>query len=78
MTRVLSLSDRQLELLRLYANGRTYDQAATQMMGLSKDTVRTYAETLYANIGVRGQAHAVAVAFSLGALVPGDVREEAR
>jgi ATP/maltotriose-dependent transcriptional regulator MalT len=65
------LSDRELQVLIGMAGGSPNAQIGRELH-LSEDTVKTYARRLYANLGVRDRAHAVARGFQLGILVVGE------
>ncbi len=65
------LSDRELQVLIGMACGSANAQIG-RALHLSEDTVKTYARRLYANLGVRDRAHAVARGFQLGILVVGE------
>lgn len=56
------ISDRELQLLHHLAAGLSNADAA-RAMGLSIDTVKTYAVRLYSRLGVQSRAHAVAVGY---------------
>jgi ATP/maltotriose-dependent transcriptional regulator MalT len=69
------LSDRELQVLMGMASGSPNAQIGRELH-LSEDTVKTYARRLYANLGVRDRAHAVARGFQLGILAVGEPFEE--
>jgi len=56
------LTRRQRQVLQLFADGLTTEQAA-QHLGLSEETVRTHAKAVISRIGARDRAHAVAMAM---------------
>ena len=56
-----SLTKRQLEILRLLAEGRSTDQIANELC-LSQTTVRNYIANLLAALGVHSRLQAVVVA----------------
>jgi len=62
-----SLSDRELEILRMVAAGATNKEVGRQMY-LSPDTVKSHLESAYRKLGVNDRAHAVAVAMRRGLL----------
>ncbi|CAM3770260.1 response regulator transcription factor [Kibdelosporangium persicum] len=64
------LSQRELEVLELIAQGRTNREAARQLF-ISEATVKTHLLHVYAKLGVNDRAAAVATAFSRGYLTPG-------
>ncbi|HET6534397.1 MAG TPA: response regulator transcription factor [Actinoplanes sp.] len=61
------LSQRELEVLRLIARGRTNRETAGQLF-ISEATVKTHLLHVYAKLGVRDRAAAVATAFERGLL----------
>jgi DNA-binding NarL/FixJ family response regulator len=63
------LSQRELEVLELIAQGSTNREAAEQLF-ISEATVKTHLLHVYAKLGVNDRAAAVAAAFSRGYLVP--------
>jgi DNA-binding CsgD family transcriptional regulator len=62
---VPSLTPRELELLELAAEGHSGPSIAAQL-GISPATVRTHFDNLYAKLGVKDRAAAVASAIRLG------------
>jgi DNA-binding NarL/FixJ family response regulator len=62
-----ALSQRELEVLRLIALGSSNREAAARLF-ISEATVKTHLLHLYAKLGVRDRAAAVAVAFERGLL----------
>lgn len=56
------LTRRQREVLQLYADGLSTDEAA-QRLGLSAETIRTHAKASLSRMGARDRAHAVALAM---------------
>jgi DNA-binding NarL/FixJ family response regulator len=65
------LSQRELEVLELIAQGSTNREAAKRLF-ISETTVKTHLLHVYAKLGVNDRAAAVAAAFSRGYLVPRD------
>ncbi|WP_336211920.1 response regulator transcription factor [Nonomuraea sp. LPB2021202275-12-8] len=63
------LSARELEILRLIAEGNTNREAAARLF-ISEATVKTHVLHIYAKLGVNDRAAAVAVAFRRGLLNP--------
>ena len=61
------LTDRELEVLRLVAAGTTNKEAARTLF-ISEATVKTHLLHLYAKLGVRDRAAAVAAAYKSGLL----------
>jgi DNA-binding NarL/FixJ family response regulator len=64
-----SLSQRELEVLELIAQGSTNREAAKQLL-ISEATVKSHLLHVYAKLGVNDRAAAVATAFSRGLLAP--------
>jgi DNA-binding NarL/FixJ family response regulator len=67
------LSQRELEVLGLIARGATNREAAAQLF-ISEATVKTHLLHMYAKLGVKDRAAAVAAAFERGLLTPGNRR----
>lgn len=67
------LSQRELEVLGLIARGTTNREAARKLF-ISEATVKTHLLHIYAKLGVKDRAAAVAVAFERGLLTPGGTR----
>lgn len=67
------LSQRELEVLGLIARGTTNREAASKLF-ISEATVKTHLLHIYAKLGVKDRAAAVAVAFERGLLTPGGNR----
>src|ERR687888_578474 len=63
------LSQRELEVLGLIARGSTNREAAERLF-ISEATVKTHLLHVYAKLGVKDRAAAVAVAFERGLLSP--------
>jgi DNA-binding NarL/FixJ family response regulator len=63
------LTDRELEVLRLIADGLTTRDVAGRL-SISPRTVENYKQHMFAKLGVQSRAHAVAVASRLGILRP--------
>jgi len=61
----LHLTQRETELLRKFADGMSYKQAA-DVMGISVLTVRTHTTNIYRKLGVRSNLRALAVARKNG------------
>ena len=64
-----ALSDRELEVLTLIAQGETNRGAAARLF-ISEATVKTHLLHIYAKLGVNDRAAAVAVGYERGLLVP--------
>jgi DNA-binding NarL/FixJ family response regulator len=62
-----SLSPREIEVLKLVAEGATNQVAARRLM-VSETTVKTHLMHIYTKLGVRDRASAVATAFQRGLL----------
>ena len=62
-----TLSSRELEVLRLIAEGSTNGEAARQLF-ISEATVKTHLLHIYAKLEVRDRASAVAAAYQRGLL----------
>lgn len=56
------ITPRQREILQLFADGHTPDEAARRL-GLSTETVRTHAKASLPRLGARDRAHAIAIAI---------------
>ena len=54
------LTRRQREILQLYADGCSTEDAAKRL-GLSPETVRTHTKAVFTRLGARDRAHAVAI-----------------
>jgi DNA-binding NarL/FixJ family response regulator len=65
-----ALSDRELEVLSLIAQGETNRGAAARLF-ISEATVKTHLLHIYEKLGVNDRAAAVAAAYERGLLVPG-------
>lgn len=61
------LTPRELDLLRQFARGKSYNEAA-QEMGISLTTVQTHTRNLYRKLGVRSGLHALSRARDHGLL----------
>jgi DNA-binding NarL/FixJ family response regulator len=62
-----ALSPRELEVLRLVAEGATNQVAARRLL-ISETTIKTHLLHIYAKLGVRDRAAAVATAYQRGLL----------
>jgi len=60
-----SLTKRQREILQLYANGLSTEDAA-QHLSLSTETIRTHTKAVLARLGARDRTHAVALGMRAG------------
>ena len=63
------MSERELEVLSLIAQGETNRGAATRLF-ISEATVKTHLIHIYAKLGVNDRAAAVAAAYERGLIVP--------
>jgi len=64
-----ALSQRELEVLELVARGSTNREAARRLF-ISEATVKTHLLHIYAKLGVKDRAAAVAAAYDRGLLMP--------
>jgi DNA-binding NarL/FixJ family response regulator len=64
-----SLTDRELEVLRLVASGATNREMARRLF-ISETTVKTHLLHIYTKLAVRDRASAVAAGYRRGLLVP--------
>jgi DNA-binding NarL/FixJ family response regulator len=62
-------SEREMEVLRLVARGRTNREIAAELF-VSEATVKTHLLHLYEKLGVNDRAAAVAAAYNQGLLTP--------
>ncbi len=72
-----TLSERELEVLRLIAQGETNRGAATQLF-ISEATVKTHLIHIYTKLDVNDRAAAVAVAYERGLLAVSDPDSRSR
>jgi DNA-binding CsgD family transcriptional regulator len=61
------ITDRQLQLLHLLAQGNTAQESAKALY-VGVDTVKTHLRRLYQRLGARDRGHAVAIGFRTGLL----------
>jgi len=64
---LISLTERELEILRLVADGLTNQQIAEQLV-ITVGTVRWYTKQIFSKLNVHNRTHAVAQARALGIL----------
>jgi DNA-binding NarL/FixJ family response regulator len=62
-----ALSPREIEVLRLVADGATNQVAARHLL-ISETTIKTHLLHIYTKLGVRDRAYAVATAYKRGLL----------
>jgi LuxR family transcriptional regulator, quorum-sensing system regulator SdiA len=65
------LDEKELEALRLFANGRTADEMAVAL-DVSKSMAQHYLRVAARKLGARNRVHAVAIAVELGLVKSGD------
>jgi DNA-binding CsgD family transcriptional regulator len=64
------LDRNELEALRLFANGRSADEIASQL-GVSQSMAHHYLRVAARKLGARNRVHAVAIAVSMGLIETG-------
>jgi DNA-binding NarL/FixJ family response regulator len=64
-----SLTDREVAVLIRIADGLRYTEIADEMV-ISVHTVKSHALAIYSKLGAQTAAHAVALAYHRGILVP--------
>jgi len=67
-----SLSERELDVLRLVARGRSNEEIAGELF-VSLGTVKTHVGHIFSKLDVRDRAQAVVAAYESGLVRPGDV-----
>ena len=63
------LDVKELEALRLFANGRSAEEMAAEL-GASKSMVQHYLRVAARKLGARNRVHAVAIAVNMGLITP--------
>lgn len=71
--RLKELSDRELDVLRLVARGRSNDEIAKELF-ISEATVKTHIGRVFSKLGVRDRAQAVIAAYESGLVRAGEPR----
>ena len=66
-----TLTDRELDVLRRVARGRSNQQIASTLF-LGESTVKTHLTHLFAKLGLRDRAQSVVLAYESGLIQPGD------
>ncbi|MER6844790.1 helix-turn-helix transcriptional regulator [Streptomyces platensis] len=66
------ITQRELELLRLAANGNT-NEGIARFLGITKDTVNGTLRSVYRKIGAKDRANAVAIALVRGLIGPHEI-----
>ena len=67
----IRVTDREAEILRWIRDGKTNRDIAT-ILGLSSHTVKNHVKKITRKMGASNRSHAVARAFTMGILSPGD------
>jgi DNA-binding NarL/FixJ family response regulator len=65
------LTDRELDVLRLVAHGKSNQQIASTLF-LGESTVKTHLTHLFAKLRLHDRAQAVVLAYESGLIQPGD------
>jgi DNA-binding NarL/FixJ family response regulator len=73
----LELTTRELEVLRLLAEGRSSSDIASELF-ISRKTVQSHVQRILAKLGIHSRAQAVAVAYERGLLKAAPERSEDR
>lgn len=65
------LTDRELDVIRLMARGRSNGEIAAELY-LGEATIKTHVGRILAKVGARDRVQAVVVAYESGLVIPGD------
>lgn len=68
---VVDLTERELEILRLIARGRSNREIAAELF-LSEGTVKTHVNRIFRKLDLRDRTQAVVLAYETGLIRPGD------
>lgn len=66
------LTPRRLEILRLAANGHTNAEIGRDLW-IAEESVKSHMQNIYAALGARDRAHAVAIALVRGLIGPHEI-----